>query len=55
MKEIEKNNRGILLNYEILFKRGLSWAQSLFLLVEVHETPYKILLDIKWPKSWNPE
>lgn len=45
MKEMEKENKGILLNNEIPYKVGLSWTLSS--LLEVQETPYKILSEIK--------
>lgn len=45
MKEMEKKNKGILLNNEIPYKVGLSWTLSS--LLEVQETPYKIFSEIK--------
>ena len=45
MKEMEKKNKGVLLNNEIPYKVGLSWTLSS--LLEVQETPYKIFSEIK--------
>lgn len=50
-KEMEKKNTGILLKNEIPFKVGLSWTLSS--LLEVQETPYKILSVIKQSQSMN--